>query len=184
LVVLLPLMVAAGIAVRLTMGTPLLFRQTRPGLRGEPFDLLKFRTMNDVRLPDGSVAPDRLRLTRLGRLLRRLSIDELPQLWNVVRGDMSLVGPRPLLMEYLPRFTAEQARRHEVKPGVTGWAQVHGRNAVSWQERLALDVWYVDHSSFGLDLRILFRTVFVVIRGRDVAQAGHVSMEKFEGNHR
>ncbi len=154
-----PVLAGVAAAVRLGIGSPVLFRQRRPGLHGRPFLLAKFRTMTDARGPDGRPLPDEQRLTRLGRLLRATSLDELPQLWNVLRGDMSLVGPRPLLMEYLERYTPEQARRHEVKPGLTGWAAVNGRNALSWDEKFALDVWYVDHRSLTLDLEVLARTV-------------------------
>ena len=182
LVALLPVLAVVAVTVRVAMGSPILFRQRRPGRLAKPFDLVKFRTMGDARGSDGTPAPDNARLTRLGRLLRRLSLDELPQFWNVLIGDMSLVGPRPLLMVYLPRYSKEQARRHEVKPGLTGWAQVNGRNSLSWEERFALDVWYVDHWSIGLDLRILCRTLLIVVRGRGVAQPGHSTMQEFEGD--
>jgi sugar transferase EpsL len=168
LVALGPVMVGIALAIRLTMGTPVLFRQVRPGLRGAPFELVKFRTMSGDVGPDGVPRPDEMRITRLGRLLRRLSVDELPELLNVLKGDMSLVGPRPLLLEYLPRYTSEQARRHEVRPGVTGWAQVHGRRRVPMAERFALDVWYVDHRSTRLDIRILLLTIQRVLGGSGV----------------
>jgi sugar transferase EpsL len=176
----LPLLITA-LAVRLTMGSPALFRQTRPGYRGRLFDLLKFRTMTDAVDERGKALPDELRLTRTGRFLRRTSLDELPQLWNVLRGEMSLVGPRPLLIEYLPLYTAEQARRHDVRPGITGWAQVNGRNDQSWEERFRLDVWYVDHRSFWLDLKILWLTILRVLRAEGVSRPGHATMPRFTG---
>lgn len=168
LVLLAPVMVGTALAIRLTMGSPVLYRQVRPGYRGVPFELVKFRTMGNTVGCDGSLLPDSARITRLGRLLRRLSLDELPELANILKGDMSLVGPRPLLLEYLPRYTLEQARRHEVRPGLTGWAQVHGRRQVKMQDRFALDVWYVDHWSLGLDLRILALSIRKVIGGHGV----------------
>lgn len=169
------LIALVALAMRLRMGGPVFFCQVRPGLRGQPFPLLKFRTM---RTGAGS---DAERLTPFGRWLRRTSLDELPELLNVLKGDMSLVGPRPLLMAYLPRYTPEQARRHEVRPGLTGWAQVHGRNAQSWDERLKLDVWYVDHHNLMLDLRILALTVWQVLAGRGIRAAGHATMPEFRG---
>jgi lipopolysaccharide/colanic/teichoic acid biosynthesis glycosyltransferase len=171
----LPLLGMTALAVRVGMGAPVLFRQIRPGLAGRPFTLLKFRTM---RLGPGT---DAERLTPLGRRLRRASLDELPELFNVLRGEMSLVGPRPLLPEYLPRYTPEQARRHEVRPGITGWAQVRGRNAIPWDEKLRLDVWYVDHRSTALDLRILALTAWQVLRCRGVNATGHATMPEFGG---
>jgi sugar transferase EpsL len=168
LIVLAPVMAAAAVLVALTMGRPVIFRQVRPGLRGRPFTCLKFRTMTDARDAAGQLRSDSERLTLLGRCLRKTSIDELPQLWNVLRGDMSLVGPRPLLMEYLPNYTPEQQRRHDVLPGITGWAQINGRNAVTFGDRLKLDVWYVDNWSPWLDLKILGRTLTDVIRSRGV----------------
>jgi len=165
LVILGPAMALIAVAVRLDMGRPILFRQARPGLGAVPFDVVKFRTMRDVRDRQGRLLPIEDRITRLGGLLRRLSLDELPELWNVLKGEMSLVGPRPLLVEYLPIYTPEQARRHEVRPGVTGWAQVNGRHALDWEERFKLDVWYVDHWSLGLDLRILVATLKIVLSG-------------------
>ena len=177
-----PLMLLGALIVRLTMGSPVLFRQERPGYKGKPFMLYKFRTMRDACDAQGSPLPDAERMTRWGQWLRRLSIDELPQLLNVLKGDMSLVGPRPLLMAYLPLYSDEQARRHDVLPGITGWAQVNGRNAISWSERFQLDVWYVDHQSFWLDLKILLLTVKKVIGSRDVNAAGHVTMPAFTGN--
>jgi len=176
-----PLLLLLTLALRLAHGAPVFFRQTRPGLGGKPFTIFKFRTMRDAFGPDGRPLPDAERLTRLGRFLRATSLDELPQLWNVVRGDMGFVGPRPLLMEYLPRYTAEQARRHEVRPGITGWAQVHGRNAISWEEKLALDVWYVDNRSLGLDLKILALTVSRVLRREGVSARGAATMPEFLG---
>ena len=182
LVVLAPVIVLVGVAVRLRLGRPVIFRQTRPGLHGEPFDILKFRTMTDERGPDGRPLPDGERLPAFGRWLRATSLDELPELWNVLRGDMSLVGPRPLLMEYLERYTPEQHRRHDVRPGITGLAAVSGRNAISWEERHALDVWYVDHLSFWLDVRIMARTVLAVMTGRGVRQDGHATAAPFRPN--
>ena len=179
-----PLLFAVGILLFLTMGRPILFRQRRAGRYGRPFIVYKFRTMTDERGVQGQPAADRERVTRVGRLLRLLSIDELPQLWNVLRGDMSLVGPRPLLMQYLERYSAEEMRRHQVKPGMTGWAQVNGRNATSWQERFALDVWYVENWSLALDARILLRTLWTVLAGEGVAHGGHVSMPEFLGSER
>jgi lipopolysaccharide/colanic/teichoic acid biosynthesis glycosyltransferase len=182
LVLLSPLLACVALVVRVRMGSPVLFRQERPGRRGAPFLITKFRTMSDRHGPDGALLPDAERLTRFGRFLRRSSIDELPELLNVVHGDMSLVGPRPLLMEYLPLYSTEQARRHDVRPGVTGWAQVNGRNAVSWNEKFELDVWYVDHRSTRLDLEILGKTVTQVFRGSDVSAPGHATMEPFRGS--
>jgi sugar transferase EpsL len=181
LVVLAPLLAATALAVRLAIGSPVLFRQTRPGLHGRPFTLLKFRTMRDAQDSHGNPLPDEARLTRLGALLRSTSLDELPELWNVLRGEMSLVGPRPLLMEYLPLYTPEQARRHEVRPGITGWAQVNGRNAIAWEEKFRLDVWYVDHRTLRLDLKILLLTLKQVFRREGISQQGHVTMERFRG---
>ena len=179
-----PILLAAAVAVRVSMGSPVLFRQVRPGRGGVPFVLLKFRTMREALDADGRPLPDELRLTRLGRLLRSTSLDELPQLWNVLRGELSLVGPRPLLVRYLERYTPEQARRHEVLPGITGWAQVNGRNAISWEEKFALDVWYVDHWTPGLDVRILAMTVARLIRREGVSQEGHATMPEFMGSRR
>lgn len=164
------------------MGSPVLFRQTRPGLRGKPFQMIKFRTMRDAIDTDGRPLPDAERLTKLGRFLRSSSLDELPELWNVLKGDMSLVGPRPLLMEYLPLYSTEQARRHEVRPGVTGWAQVNGRNAISWDEKFALDVWYVDNRSLWLDLKIIWFTIRKVIKRDGISAAGEATMSKFTGS--
>ena len=167
--------------VQVQLGRPVLFRQVRPGLYGRPFELIKFRTMTDERDSDGNLLSDSERLNDFGRFLRSTSLDELPELWNVLRGDMSIVGPRPLLMDYLGKYTREQSRRHEVRPGLTGWAQVCGRNKLSWEERFECDVWYVDNRSFWLDLKIIFRTIGVVIRRSGVAQDGHVTMEPFQG---
>ena len=175
-------MLIAALAVRLKMGGPVLFRQWRPGLKGQAFEVLKFRTMTDARDERGAPLPDERRLTATGSWLRRLSLDELPQLINVLRGDMSLVGPRPLLMEYLPLYTPEQARRHDVLPGITGWAQVNGRNAVDWEERFRLDVWYVDHQSLWLDLRILGLTLVRVLAGGGINEPGAATMSKFTGS--
>jgi sugar transferase EpsL len=171
-----PVMLVVGALVRWKMGAPALFRQQRPGLHGHPFILYKFRTM------DAGSQSDVQRLTALGAALRRLSLDELPQLINVLRGDMSLVGPRPLLMEYLPLYSVRQARRHEVRPGITGWAQVNGRNALDWQQKLELDVWYVEHRGFVLDLKILWLTLLRVVSGSGVSQPGQATMEKFRGD--
>jgi sugar transferase EpsL len=180
LVLLAPVLLGIALAVRIGLGRPVLFRQQRPGLGGRPFALLKFRTMADARDAAGQPLPDDQRLTPLGQLLRRTSLDELPELINVLKGDMSLVGPRPLLMDYLPHYSPEQARRHEVRPGLTGWAAVNGRNATSWEQRLAQDVWYVDHRSFALDCRILLMTVVKVIRQEGISQEGHATMPRFD----
>lgn len=177
-----PFLVVIAAAVRCSLGSPVLFRQTRPGLLGRPFTLLKFRTMTNARGHDGRPLPDEQRLTAFGRFLRRTSLDELPELINVLRGEMSLVGPRPLLMEYMGRYTPEQARRHEVKPGITGWAQVNGRNALTWEEKFALDVWYVEHVSFRLDVKILALTAWKVVKGEGISQPGHATMTEFTGN--
>ncbi len=163
------------------LGSPVLFRQVRPGLHGRPFMMVKFRTMTDERGADGELLPDAQRLTAFGRFLRASSLDELPELWNVLRGEMSLVGPRPLLMEYLPLYSPEQARRHEVRPGITGWAQVNGRNALSWEERFKLDIWYVDHRSLWLDLHILWLTVRKVIVREGISAQGDATMPRFSG---
>lgn len=168
--------------VRRRLGSPVFFRQQRPGLGGRPFEMLKFRTMTDEKGADGQLLPDAQRLTPFGRMLRSTSLDELPELWNVLRGDMSLVGPRPLLMEYLPLYSPEQARRHEVRPGITGWAQINGRNAISWEQKFALDVWYVDHPSLLLDLRILWLTARKVLVRDGISAAGEATMPKFTGS--
>ncbi|NIC04056.1 sugar transferase [Billgrantia bachuensis] len=183
LALLLPLMLTVALLVRLRLGSPVLFRQTRPGRHGRAFEMIKFRTMRDAVDRDGKPLPDAARLTPLGQRLRAASLDELPELWNVLKGDMSLVGPRPLLMEYLPLYTPRQARRHEVRPGVTGWAQVNGRNALSWEQKFELDVWYVDHRSLWLDLRILLLTVKKVLVREGIAHDGDVAMPRFRGGH-
>jgi len=177
-----PVLAIVAYRIRREMGSPVLFRQTRPGRHGKPFQMIKFRTMRDAIDADGRPLPDAERLTKLGRFLRSSSIDELPELWNVLKGDMSLVGPRPLLMEYLPLYSPEQARRHEVRPGVTGWAQVNGRNAISWDEKFALDVWYVDNRSLWLDLKIIWLTIRKVIKRDGISAAGEATMSKFTGN--
>ena len=182
LFVLSPAMAAAAALVLIRMGRPLLFRQVRTGLNGKPFTLYKFRTMTDARGPDGMLLPDGERRTPLGKALRRWSIDELPQLWNVLKGEMSLVGPRPLLVEYLDRYSPEQRRRHLVKPGITGWAQVNGRNAVTWEQKFALDVWYVDNLSIPVDLEIIFLTVWRVLGGRGLNQQGGATVDYFVGS--
>lgn len=182
LVATIPLLATSSLAVRVALGAPVFFTQVRPGRGGKPFRLLKLRTMRDAKGPDGQPLPDEVRLTPLGRVLRSASIDELPQLWNVLRGELSLVGPRPLLMQYLPRYTAEQARRHDVLPGITGWAQVNGRNALSWDEKFALDVWYVENWSLWLDVRILVLTVWRVLQRSGVSRAGHATMPEFTGS--
>ena len=168
--------------VRRKLGSPVLFTQVRPGLHGKPFKMIKFRTMTDQRDNSGTLLSDAHRLTPFGRFLRASSLDELPELWNVLRGEMSLVGPRPLLMEYLPLYSPQQARRHEVRPGITGWAQVNGRNAISWQDKFALDVWYVDHRSMWLDLKILWLTVRKVLVRDGISAAGEATMTRFEGD--
>jgi lipopolysaccharide/colanic/teichoic acid biosynthesis glycosyltransferase len=181
-VLLAPLFAGVALAILLTMGRPVLFTQTRPGLNARPFLIYKFRTMRELRGADGRPLPDAERLTALGRALRATSLDELPEILNVIRGEMSLIGPRPLLMEYLPLYNAEQARRHEIKPGITGWAQVNGRNAIDWPEKFRLDVWYVDNRSALLDARILLLTLWRVIRRQGINQAGSATMEPFRGN--
>jgi lipopolysaccharide/colanic/teichoic acid biosynthesis glycosyltransferase len=182
LVILSPVFLVLMILCRIFLGRPVFFRQERPGLHGRPFALLKFRTMTDARKPDGGLLPDRERLTRFGRFLRSTSLDELPELWNILKGEMSWVGPRPLLMKYLPRYSPEQARRHEVKPGLTGWAQVNGRNAISWEERLWLDVWYVDNRSLALDAKILLMTIWKTVRRDGIQQEGFATMPEFMGS--
>src|SRR5581483_313619 len=182
LLILSPFMFLIAILVRIFFGTPILFRQTRQGYKGQPFTVYKFRTMTDARDADGDLLPDSARLTRFGKFLRSLSLDELPELFNILRGDMSLVGPRPLLMEYLPRYSPEQMRRHDVHPGLTGWAQVNGRNAIDWPTRFALDVWYVDHWSFWLDIKILFLSLWKVITREGINQPGQATTKYFMGN--
>jgi sugar transferase EpsL len=181
LVVLSPLIVAVAAGVRAALGSPVFFRQMRPGVNGAPFTMVKFRTMTDARDDNGEPLPDDKRLTGFGRFLRSSALDEIPELWNVVRGDMSLVGPRPLLMQYLDLYTPDQARRHAVRPGITGWAQINGRNESTWPERLAMDVWYVDNWSLMLDLRILLRTPVSVLRRSGISHPGHATMPRFEG---
>ena len=181
-VLLLPLCVVASLVVW-RLGSPPFFRQVRPGMGGRPFQILKFRTMTDLRDADGALLPDAERLTPFGRWLRSTSHDELPALWNVLRGDMSLVGPRPLLVQYLPLYSARQARRHEVRPGITGWAQVNGRNALTWPQKFELDVWYVENRSFWLDLRILWMTLLVVLRRDGISAHGEATMPPFTGNN-
>ncbi|WCP16208.1 putative sugar transferase EpsL (plasmid) [Sphingobium sp. AntQ-1] len=182
LILLSPLLVIVALLVRLNLGAPILFRQLRPGLHGRPFQMLKFRTMRDAYDRDGVPLADADRITGFGRFLRSTSLDELPGLWSVLKGDMSLVGPRPLLMEYLPLYSPQQARRHEVRPGITGWAQVNGRNALSWDEKFALDLWYVEHRSFKLDLKILLLTVRKVLVRDGISAAGEATMPKFTGS--
>ena len=179
-----PLLALLALAVRWKLGHPVLFSQTRPGLHGAPFAFYKFRSMTDARDAAGELLPDEARLTPFGGLMRKLSLDELPQLVNVVKGDMSLVGPRPLLMEYLPLYSERQARRHAVRPGITGWAQVNGRNALAWDDRFELDVWYVDHRSFRLDLKIIAMTAWRVLRPQGISQPGQATMTRFTGSQR
>ena len=181
MVLLAPLFAVLAWKVRRDVGSPVFFRQSRPGRHGEVFDLLKFRTMNDGRGPDGELLSDQQRLTAFGRWLRSTSLDEIPEMVNVLKGEMSLVGPRPLLVEYLDLYTPEQARRHEVRPGITGWTQVNGRNDLSWDEKFALDTWYVDHRSLWLDVRILLRTLWVMVTRRGVSMEGSVTSVPFEG---
>ncbi|WP_243612741.1 sugar transferase [Shimia aestuarii] len=176
-----PILAFVAWKIRGQMGAPVLFRQTRPGRDGRPFQMVKFRTMRDAVDAGGTPLPDSERMTPLGRFLRSSSLDELPELWNVLKGDMSLVGPRPLLMDYLPLYSAEQARRHEVRPGVTGWAQINGRNAISWDEKFALDVWYVDNRSLWLDLKIIWLTIRKVVKREGISAAGEATMSRFEG---
>lgn len=183
-IVLSPVMVAVAFLVRIFLGSPVLFRQPRPGLDAKPFEMLKFRTMTDAKNEAGELLPDEERLTPLGKFLRSSSLDELPELINVLKGEMSLVGPRPLLMAYLERYTPEQARRHGAKPGITGWAQINGRNAISWEEKFELDVWYVDHQNVLLDIRIIFQTLLKVFKREGISSADHATMPEFFGrNH-
>ena len=181
LIVLIPVMLIVGLLILIKLGRPVIFKQRRPGLHGKPFTLYKFRTMEEVRDLSGITLPDEQRLTTLGVRLRKYSLDELPQLINVVRGDLSFVGPRPLLMHYLERYSQEQARRHEVKPGITGWAQVNGRNAISWEEKFEYDVWYVDNRSFSLDIKILWMTLKKVLKAEGISQEGSATMPEFMG---
>lgn len=182
LVLLFPLLLLIAAAVRIRMGRPILYKQTRPGFREKPFTIYKFRTMTEDRDADGKLLSDEKRLTRVGHFLRNFSLDELPELWNVLRGEMSLVGPRPLLMQYLPRYDSEQRRRHNVKPGITGWAQIQGRNASSFEDRFRMDVWYVDHWTFWLDIKILFRTIFTTWKREGISAEGHPTMPEFLGS--
>lgn len=182
IVLLSPLIAIVAYLVRRNLGSPIFFTQRRPGLNGKPFIMYKFRTMSDARDSEGKLLPDDQRLTRFGQFLRSTSLDELPELWNVIKGEMSLVGPRPLLMKYLELYTPEQARRHEVKPGITGWAQVNGRNALTWEEKFRLDVWYVDNWTLTLDLRILWLTFLKVVRRDGISAAGHATMPEFKGS--
>jgi sugar transferase EpsL len=181
LVVLSPVMVVISIVIRIFLGSPVLFRQLRPGLDEQCFTLVKFRTMRDATDESGTPLPDGERMAALGRFLRASSLDELPELWNVLKGEMSLVGPRPLLPEYVSRYNDHQRRRHLVKPGITGWAQIHGRNDLCWEEKFKMDVWYVDHRSTALDFQILWRTLKIVLRGMGISQKGHATMPKFTG---
>lgn len=181
LVVLCPVLVGVCVLVRWKLGSPVLFRQVRPGMHGKPFEMVKFRTMLDAVDAQGNVLPDHERLTPFGRFLRSTSIDELPELWNVLKGDMSLVGPRPLLMEYLPLYSPEQATRHNLKPGMTGWAQINGRNAISWEDKFKLDVWYVDNQSLWLDIRIIFLTIKKVVIRDGISADGEATMSRFTG---
>ena len=178
-IILSPILVLIGFLVRIKIGSPVLFRQVRPGKEGKPFTIYKFRTMTDELDKDGNLLPDGKRLTGLGRFLRKTSMDELPELFNVIKGDMSIVGPRPLLMQYLDRYTPEQMRRHEVKPGITGWAQVNGRNAISWEDKFKLDVWYVDNWSLWLDVKIIAMTVLKVLKREGISQEGEATAEEF-----
>jgi len=183
LVLLLPVLALVAILVHIKLGSPALFRQQRPGLHGRPFTIFKFRTMTDARDAQGQLRPDAERLTPLGRFLRSTSLDELPEFLNVLKGDMSLVGPRPLMMQYLDRYTPEQMRRHKVRPGITGWAQVNGRNAITWEQKFALDVWYLDHWSLGLDLKILALTLWKILKREGISQPGQATMEEFMGSN-
>lgn len=183
LLILSPLMVTIPIIIFINMGPPILFKQLRTGLKGKPFYLYKFRTMTEKYDEKMNLLPGRLRLTKLGILLRKYSLDELPQLFNVIKGEISLVGPRPLLVEYLPLYTKEQARRHDVKPGITGWAQINGRNAINWDEKFALDLWYIDNHSIYLDLKILVLTFFKVLKKEGIGAENHHSMERYKGKN-
>ena len=182
LIALSPILAVTAYKVKKNLGSPVLFKQLRPGLNGKPFEMIKFRTMKDAVDKDGNLLPDSDRLTPFGQKLRSTSLDELPELWNVLKGDMSLVGPRPLLMEYLPLYNSEQARRHNVRPGVTGYAQVNGRNAISWEQKFALDTWYVDNQSLWLDIKILAKTVRQVLIKDGISAAGEATMSKFTGS--
>lgn len=177
-----PLIIGASVIISKKMGNPVLFKQTRPGKDEKPFEILKFRTMTDERDSNGNLLPDEERMTKTGDFIRKTSIDELPQLINVLKGDLSLVGPRPLLMEYLPLYTEEQRKRHLVKPGITGWAQINGRNTISWEDKFKLDVWYVENQSFTLDMYILYKTFYNVIKRKDISASDHVTIERFKGS--
>ncbi|MFC6438826.1 sugar transferase [Bowmanella sp. JS7-9] len=182
LIALMPVLLVVALLVRINLGGPVLFRQQRPGLKGKPFFMLKFRSMTDARDEQGQLLSDEMRLPKFGQVLRSTSLDELPGLLSVLKGDMSIVGPRPLLMEYLPLYSAEQARRHDVRPGITGWAQVNGRNTLSWERKFEFDVWYVDNRSIWLDIRIMWLTFLKVIRRADINQQGQATMERFKGS--
>jgi sugar transferase EpsL len=175
-------MLVIAIVILVSMGNPVLFKQVRPGFKGKPFRIMKFRTMNSNRDQGGIILPDQERLTKTGKFLRKFSLDELPQLFNVLKGDLSFVGPRPLLMEYLPRYTREQARRHDVKPGITGWAQVNGRNAITWEEKFNLDIWYVDNGNFMLDIKILWMTFLKALKREGISAEGYATMPEFIGS--
>ncbi len=177
-----PFLILICLLLLFSIGRPIIFKQRRPGLNGEPFNFYKFRTMTEEKSDDGKLLPDKQRVTTIGRVLRKLSLDELPSLFNVLKGDMILVGPRPLLMDYLPLYSVEQMRRHEVKPGITGWAQINGRNAISWEEKFELDIWYVENQSFWLDIRIILLTIWKVIKREGINQKGNETMEKFNGS--
>lgn len=183
LILLSPIMLSIAILVRIKLGSPIFFKQQRPGLHSKPFYFYKFRTMTDEKNEDGELLPDQFRLTSFGKFLRKSSIDEFPQLINVIKGDISLVGPRPLLMDYLPLYTKEQAKRHLVRPGITGWAQINGRNSISWEEKFKLDVWYVNNRTFLLDIKILFLTVYKVFKSQGINQPGNATVEKFKGSN-
>jgi sugar transferase EpsL len=178
-----PVFIVIALLVKMKLGSPIIFKQERPGLKGKQFSLYKFRTMTDEKNDQGELMPDYIRLTSFGRFLRKYSLDEYPQLWNVIKGDLSLVGPRPLLIEYLPLYTKEQSLRHNVRPGITGWAQVNGRNALSWDEKFKLDVWYVNNQSFFLDMKILILTVYKVIISDGINQPGNATVESFKGSN-
>lgn len=182
LIILSPVILITALLIRLKIGSPVVFKQQRPGISGNPFYVFKFRSMTDERDENGELLPDDVRLTSFGKLLRKLSLDELPQLWNVLKGDMSFVGPRPLLMEYMNLYNREQLRRHEVRPGITGWAQVNGRNAITWEKKFEYDVWYVENQSFLLDMKILLMTVMKVFKSEGISQDGQATMTKFKGN--
>lgn len=177
-----PITVTTSILIVKKLGKPIFFKQIRPGKGEQPFEIYKFRTMSDKKDNQGELLPDELRITKLGSAIRKTSIDELPQLINVLKGDISLVGPRPLLMEYLPLYNAEQKKRHKVKPGITGWAQINGRNAITWEEKFKLDVWYVENQSFKLDMHIIYKTIENVLKSKDINSESHVTMEKFKGS--